>query len=224
MQQLLTPETFEFFARYLLAGYVVIFVRSAFVVGLRPKPTELLVEAVVLSLIVQLFVLPLEWAHGYLTALPSAEDWWEWFRRPPEGLKFFIRVLLVPVALGTMLGLFLQSNFRNSLLRRFSLPVVHPVRRAHDFAFGVDRSAGFVEVTYEDGTKVAGWFGENSLAATDDRRSDLFLERAYIIKDDGDWVEPSPPKSVLISLSSVRTIEFIPEENDPNGEQDNNAG
>jgi len=51
--QLLAPDTFEFFARYLLAGYVVIIVRARWVAGLRPKTAEQIVEAVLFSLIVQ---------------------------------------------------------------------------------------------------------------------------------------------------------------------------
>lgn len=214
MANLLSPETFEFFARYLLAGYVVIFVRSGFILGLRPRPAELLIEAVILSLIVQLFVLCASTIHGWAISLPITSGLWDWLRSPPERLEFALRILLAPVLLGWTLGKFLQSGWRNNLLRRFSLPVVHPVRRAHDYAFGSNRSAGLVEITYEDGTKIGGWFGENSLAATDDNRTDLYLERAYVIGEEGNWTEPRPPRSVLINLNGVRSIEFlIPEEN-----------
>ena len=217
MANLLTPETFEFFARYLLAGYVVIFVRSAFVVGLRPRPTELLIEAVILSLLVQLFAVGLEAGHDVLRSNLSESVVPAWFQTPPDLLKLAIRVLVIPAMLGALLGIFLQSTWRSGILRRLSLPVVHPVRRAHDFAFGMDRAPGLVEITFEDGTKVAGWFGESSLASTDDQRSDLYLERAYLIDEKGDWQELSPPRAILVSLSRVRTIEFLLEQEMENG-------
>lgn len=143
MTNLLSPDTFEFFARYLLAGYVVIFVRSAFILGLRPKPTELLIEAVILSLIAQLLVFGVEVAHEW-SDLNLKENLPGWLLKPSEVLKLTIGVLFVPALLGILLGLFLQSNWRNGILRRLSLPVVHPVRKAHDFAFGHDRQPGYV--------------------------------------------------------------------------------
>ncbi|MDO6730748.1 DUF6338 family protein [Marinovum sp. 2_MG-2023] len=225
MTNLLTPDTFEFFARYLLAGYVVIFVRSAFVVGLRPKPAELLMEAVILSLVAQFLVVGIEVGHDSVVSRKwSTDKLPEWLLVPPENLKLIVRVLLVPAALGCTLGLFLQSNWRNGVLRRFSLPVVHPVRKAHDYAFGHERPPGLVEITFEDGTKIGGWFGENSLAATDETRSDLYLERAYLINDDGDWQETVTPRAILIKLRNVRSIEFLLSEDSIDDDETANAG
>lgn len=224
MTQLLSPDTFEFFARYLLAGYVVIFVRSAFVLGLRPKPTELLIEAVILSLVAQMLLFVLEALHQVVVHSAWAEDLFPvWVVAPQETFVLAVRVLVVPTILGCILGLFLQSNWRNGVLKRFSLPVVHPVRRAHDFAFGNNRPPGLVEITFEDGTKIAGWFGENSLAATDDTRSDLYLERAYLIDDQGNWKNPSEPRSILISLQNVRSVEFLLEK-ETDDDEPNDAG
>ena len=44
MQQLFTPESFEFFARYLLSGFIIILVRSKFVIANQPKPMEVFIE------------------------------------------------------------------------------------------------------------------------------------------------------------------------------------
>lgn len=223
--QLLAPDTFEFFARYLLAGYVVIFVRSAFVLGLRPKLAETLIEAIILSLIVQLLLVVVEAVLGLLIVLEWLKiDFPTWVIAPPDTLKLAFRVLIVPALVGCMLGLFLQSGWRNGVLRRLSLPVVHPVRRAHDFAFGYNRQPCLVEVTFEDGTKVAGWFGENSLASTDDARSDLYLERAYLIDDKGDWTEPKEPRAILVSLRNARSIEFLLSKDEKDDDTQNDVG
>lgn len=197
MAALLTPETFEFFARYLLAGYIVIIVRSRFVIGLRPNPTELIVEAIIFSLIVQLIVEGL-----YLFA--ALNIWRQSTSDVSQRVRLFVEVLVLPALFGAALGWNLSSGWKNAVLRRLSVPVVHPVQRAHDFAFGVNRAPGFVIVTYEDGTVLRGFFGEQSLASSDPERSDLFLERIYG-EEDGD----EPTRSALISLSGVRSIEFI---------------
>ena len=58
MVDLIDPANFDFFARYLLSGLIVIWIRSTFVNAERPKLTEMVVEAVILSLVNQLaFVL-----------------------------------------------------------------------------------------------------------------------------------------------------------------------
>ena len=196
MTQLLTPETFEFFARYLLAGYIVLSMRARFVTAERPKPTETLFEAVILSLVNQLvfqvLLLPLDVLRTSVLA---------------PRLLFFGEVLALPAILGTLLGLNLKRGWNRAWLRRLAMPVLHPIRRAHDFAF-LDRTECFVILTYEDGIVVRGFFGGGSLAATDDGRSDIYLERLY----DGDWNEPEPGRSGLFSLSGVRSIEFLDEE------------
>ena len=207
MQTLLNPATFEFFATYLLAGYIVIIVRSRFVIGLQPKPAELVIEAVVFSLINQLLASLLGQLFTWfgpselILVLAGQQD-----------ALFFGKVLVLPTLLGLLLGYNLSAGWKNAVLRRLSLPIVHPVQRAHDFAFGVDRTTGFVLVTYFDGTSIAGLFGERSLAATDNDRSDLFLESLYTIAEDGQWAEATPKRSALINLAQVRTIEFFESE------------
>lgn len=199
MAQLITRETFEFFARNLLAGYVIIIVRSYFVVGARPKVTDLVIEAVVLSLINQFVFLALEpvlrteWVTQYASAR----------------LPLITEVLVLPSAIGVLFGFTLARGWSSAILRRLSVPATSPVQRGYDFAFGQQRSPSFVIVTYEDGTVVRGYYGEQSLAATDAQRSDIFLERLYAEGQDGQWNEMEPTRSGLLSLKGVRSIEFL---------------
>ncbi|EGJ20728.1 hypothetical protein RSWS8N_01580 [Cereibacter sphaeroides WS8N] len=193
MNSLITPDNFEFFARYLLAGLIVISVRSRFVVGERPKLTEQLVEAVALSLINQLAFLFLASLWSLVPAAPVL---------PARGV-FFLEVLVLPATLGALFG------WNRSLLRRLSMPVQNPARRAYDFAFGKHRGPSFVIVTFTDGTVVHGLFGEESLAASDGNRGDIYLERLYHVADDGQWAEVVPPRAMLLSLEGMRSIEFL---------------
>lgn len=206
MPQLLSPDTFEFFARYLLAGYVVIAVRARFIAGIRPKPAEVLIEAVILSLINQFLFgvwLLCPWISNALTQAPQ--------------FRTMLEVVVQPVFLGCVFGLNLSAGWKNAFLRRISIPVVHPTERAHDFAFA-GREPCFVIVTYEDGTSVRGYFGPNSIAASDEGRSDLYLERLYGDPEDGTdtWVELAPSRGAWMSLAAVRSIEFLEVENAQN--------
>ena len=212
MIQHISPDTFEFFASYLLAGYVVIIVRSRFILGVRPKPAELIVEAIVFSLINQLLASLISELSNY-TGLSHWLDSTGVLPGSDSKLYFFLKVLALPALLGIILGYNLSAGWKNALLRRLSMPVVHPVQRGYDFAFGNGREPGFVIVKYFDETTVLGFFGENSLAASDPERSDLYLERLYFINESGSWQEPDPPRSGLVNLRDVRSIEFL----DPEG-------
>lgn len=98
-------------------------------------------------------------------------------------------------------------------LSRIVSPNFHPTERAYDYAFTVGRGPSFVIVTYRDGTQVYGYFGPRSLAGSDEARSDIFLERLYTLSEDGQWIEASPPRSAILMLADLRSIEFIAREN-----------
>jgi len=201
LSELLNPGNFEFFARYLLAGYVVMIVRSGFVAARRPKTTELIVEAVIFSLINQIAFQLIIWP------VPN-----QFLEIIGDRSQFFIQILVLPAIIGSILGLSLSRGWNNAVLRRLSLPISQPVHRAHDFAFTNDRAAGLIIITYFDGTVVYGYFGEQSLAASDTERSDIYLERLYNVASDGQWSELSPPRGALLALRDVRSIEFLEEE------------
>lgn len=199
MIDLISPANFDFFARFLLAGLIIISIRSRFVVGERPRLTEMLVEAVILSLINQLVFLLLTSLAGFF--IPQLAL--------PLRLSFFLEVLALPVVLGSLFGWNLSRGWNESLLRRLSMPVQNPTRRAYDFAFTQHDREGFVILTYADGMQVHGYFGENSLAASDPQRSDIYLERLYDVDEAGQWQEKTPPSGALLMLDGIRSIEFL---------------
>ena len=143
MVQLLSPETFEFFATYLLAGYVVIIVRSGFILGVRPKPAELAVEAIIFSLVNQMLATLIADVSS-VTGLANWLDTSVGILDSDSKLFFFLKVLVLPALLGMILGYNLSAGWKNALLRRLSMPVTHPVRKGYDFAFGNERDTGLV--------------------------------------------------------------------------------
>ncbi len=204
LTDLVRPESFEFFARYFLAGFIIFSVRGRFVLGERPRSGEVVFEAIVLSLINQLIFLLL------MSALEVGFDRLSGTRvtLAPRSV-FFAEVLVLPAILGAVFGWNLRGGWNAAILRRLSMPVVHPTRRAYDFAFA-ERDPCFVIVSFQDGTVVHGYFGEHSLAASDPQRSDIFLERIYSVGDDTIWTGSEPARSVLLSLTNLRSIEFLP--------------
>lgn len=212
MTQLLSPDTFEFFARYLLAGYVVILVRSRFVAGLQPRAAELVFEAIILSLWVQVFSIALAGSAQFLGLTAwldtQIEDGWRSGR-----LVLLLEILLLPVALGMLFGWSLTAGWKNALFRRLSVPIIHPVRTGYDFWFGAEPKPSVLILTFEDGTVISGYFGQNSLAASDPARRDIYLEYLYTQTEDGEWGEPKVKRSAIISLESVRSIEILEAEN-----------
>jgi hypothetical protein len=210
MLDFLSPSNFDFFARFFLSGFIIFSVRSRYVLGEKPKATEVIFESIILSLLNQLVFLILAPSVSYLSGfLPVA------LIQTTSALSggrtaFFAEILVLPALLGVLFGAVLRQGWNSAVLRRLAMPVVHPTRRAYDFAFGDNRQESFVIVTYADGTTVYGFFGANSLAASDGERSDLYLERLYDVREDGTWVATIPPKSALLVLRDLRTIEFIP--------------
>jgi len=206
MAALLTPETFEFFALYLLAGYVTIMVRSRFVVTRRPSTTDSIVEAVIFSLVNQFLFAMITWpiAPEYMAFLGTRGN-------------LLLQILVLPAVLGIVLGLNLARGWNNAILRRFSMPISQPVQRAHDYAFST-REPGFVIVSYEDGSAIQGFFGEASLASSDPNYNDLFLEQVYDVDSQGQWTNMYPERSMLLSLKGVRSIEFLKDVGDTNGQ------
>ena len=203
MAELLRPETFEFFARYLLAGFIVISVRSRLTASRSPKPGEILLDAVVLSLVNQVVFLggrALLESSGILS--PASEN------AGINSLHFYVEILVCPVLLGILIGRLAGSGTVGFVLRRLSMPGTHPIAEAYDFAFAGGQQKGFVILTFDDGTVIYGYFGDLSLAASDENRSDIYLESLYTVVQD-QWTLADPPRAAWISLAGIRSIEFL---------------
>jgi hypothetical protein len=207
-----SPLTFEFFARYVIAGFIIFLIRNAFVVGERPKLGDISLDVVLFGLVNQLVWQFIVWVSGGFASMAKA------LSTSPQaftGLKlddnliFYLEVLFLPIAIGLVSGKLLRNGWQSVALRTLSMPIVDPIPRAYDHVFSM-RSEGFVIVTYKDGTQIFGYYGSDSRAGRDPNRSELYLERMYEPgKDDGQWKEVKPPRSVLLSLSELRSIEFI---------------
>lgn len=208
MADFIDPENFEFFARYFLAGFILASVRSRYVLGERPRAAEFIFESVILSLLNQMVFLFLVFLATILCEIlvPDTAGILAWMSA--TRVPFFLETLALPVMLGLFLDLALRRGWSEAVLRSLAMPIIHPTRRAFDFAFGDITTKRFVIVTYADGTVVYGFFGANSLTSSDPANRDIYLELLYDVVD-GVWRPTMPPKSALLLLRDLRSIEFI---------------
>ena len=198
MNGLLSPETFEFFARYLLAGLVFLAARSWVVAGERLKPNETIIEGVILSLINQMVWL-------------AAFGWFEWGSQSPlPQPALVLQVVVQPAILGWAFGRLLTAGLAPLGLRRLIMPVSRPVSDAFDLAVERIPGSAFIIVTYEDGTIVCGLFSQDSHASFDQNVGGIYIESLCTREADESWTESDPPRSAWISMTGVRSVEFLP--------------
>ena len=201
MQQLLAPETFEFFARYFIAGWVFLSVRSWSVKGERPKPNEVIFEAVTLSLINQLITL--------LTTRGLLSGWA--FLAPDSTQLLVAEILVQPALLGLSVGYLAERNWMPDGLRRLLMPALQPVSSALGFAVDQIDAPSYIIISYEDGHRIYGYFGTESFARSEGIGG-IFIERLYILSEDEEWIAAEPKRSGWVSLDGAQTIEFISSE------------
>ncbi len=210
-KDLITPETFEFFARYVLSGFLIILVANAFIFGRKPKTSEALLEIVLYSLLNQLVWFLLSslvlWFHGLFVEvgvlLPDR-------LKPNANVSFYLQVLVQPVAIGWLIGLSRRNRWLHPISRALSLPIADPYPRAYDHVFAEFEGEKLVIVAFEDGKNIYGLFGYNSRASRDPEHSEIYVQQLYDVDGTGKWKASDPPKSAFINLDGVRAIEFIP--------------
>ena len=218
MPDIFRPDTFDFFARYFLAGFIIASVRSRYVIGEKPASSELIYEAIILSLLNQLVFQTIASVLAWIEAFLPSWSFTLWIGQFLSHFSVQIETLALPALLGLVSGLVLRAEWNTPILKRLAMPIIHPTVRAYDYAFGDITTDRFVIITYFDGTVIYGYFGTQSLASSASDRGDIFIERLYDLKD-GVWTPTEPPKSALLILKDLRSIEFI----EPQREKDDGA-
>lgn len=202
MERLLSPETFEFLARYFLAGWVFLSIRSWQVKGERPRPNDVLFEAITLSLFNQLLslaTLPLA------SNLLSIDD-----DTPLLIIEVFLQPAIIGFVIGGSFGWLADRDALPDGIRRLFMPSFKPVSEAYAFAFDQLKGPAYVIMSYPNERAVYGYFGTNSIADSDPTGGGIFIELLYSVGHDGQWV--SEDRSAWLSFHDILSIEFISEE------------
>ncbi len=129
MPDIFNPNTFDFFARYFLAGFILSTVRARYVIGEKPGASEVVYEAIILSLLNQLIFQALaslaSWLEPHAVGLPPVA----WAYDTANHFAFQIETLLLPALLGVLSGYALRSKWNLPILRHLAMPIVHPTLR-----------------------------------------------------------------------------------------------
>lgn len=171
-------------------------------------------QALSLSLIVQIVVLPLtvRWLLPIKDEMAAHLD--------QVALWLLITVMLVPVLGGYAAGRLtdLLADPRSSIVTgRVRRLIAHAWRAPApptiwDWLFTTNAPYGrFLIVEFKDGKRVAGVFAEGSMALTSPEPQGIFLVSEWIVNDEGDIVRPVPGScGLMIPLNAeVRWIRVL---------------
>ena len=125
-----------------------------------------------------------------------------------QALVWFVIVFLVPIALGLIRAEIAQNDHLGCLFRWLRLRPINPIPTGWDWQFS-RMEPRFVLVTLEDGTELAGYFGEKSMASSDPDRRDIYLEQAFSVPEGGGpWTLVDGTEGVYIDGAKIVSIEF----------------
>src|SRR5215216_2453200 len=191
-------ENFHLILLFVVPGLVALFVRSKFITGRTPSPTENVLSFVVLSLVYySLTILVIE--HAFSVQEP-------WLAR---AAIWILLVLVGPALFGFVLGVAAQKEWADWLADKVGLTVVHVIPAAWDWRFcKVPRGGMFIMVTLTSDERVAGLFANNSFASSDKGERDLYIEEEYTVTAEGVWKPRHEKVGILIALREIKYIEF----------------
>ena len=125
-------------------------------------------------------------------------------------LVAFSVLLLVPTFIGVLIAFLEDRDFIRGLFRWFRLSLLHLSPSAWDtrFKFFAKNRFVYAIVTLTDGRTVYGYFGDASVASSDTKERDLYLQKVYKLDDQGTWLLIPDSAGILISGSTIGSIEF----------------
>ncbi len=182
---LLKPETFEFFARFVLSGFLIILVVNAFIFGKKPKAGEQLLEIILYSLFNQLIWFLIASLGFWVLSRDGQISNRELRIIPSKDLQFHLQVLVQPLALGALLGLARKNRWFHPVSRALSLPISDPYPRAYDHVFAEFVGEAPIAVHCVEVPSVFGKYGFDASASRDPNYSELYVERLYAVSEDG---------------------------------------
>lgn len=183
---------------FIVPGLVALSVRSKFITGRSPSPTENIFTFVVLSLVY--YALSVFFIEKVFTIQEP------WLAR---ALAWILLLLIGPAIFGFLLGVAAQKEWGAWFANRIGLSVVHVIPAAWDWRFSrIARPGMFIMVTLTSGERVGGLFGKDSFASSDIKERDLYIEEEYTVTEEGAWLVRPEKIGVLISAKEIRYIEF----------------
>jgi hypothetical protein len=126
------------------------------------------------------------------------------------GVTWLLIIFVAPIALGLICASISQRRWLRVVYHRLRLRSIDPIPTGWDWKFSRTGPC-YVLVTLRDQIELAGYFGDDSMASSDPAFRDLYLEKVYTIRDDGQWVPREESKGVYIEGSQIIFVEFFNE-------------
>ncbi|MCY3751448.1 MAG: DUF6338 family protein [Gammaproteobacteria bacterium] len=182
----------------LVPGLIVLSVRSQFLTGRRPPHSAALLSYLTVSVIYYALALP--FVHFILSFQEAGNS--------KVLLTWFALIFIGPALLGLLLGVNIQKDLFRRALKYCGLNPIHVIPTAWDWKFG-NMTEQWVLVTLKDGTRFAGFCGDESFMSSDPSERDIYIQWTYDIDDQNKWSSRGE-SGVLIAAAEVQTIEFWP--------------
>ncbi len=191
-------DNFYIILAFIVPGLVIVYIRSRFISGRTPSHSQNVLGYITLSLLYYVFALPI------VEPALQLEDPWE-----ARAAVWLSLTLIGPALFGLFLGAWAQREWGARIALKLGLTTIHVIPTAWDWRFSkIPRGGMFVMVTLTSGESVAGFFGPNSFASSDDSERDIYIEEEYSVDDKGIWSPRSAKVGILIPVKEIRNVEF----------------
>jgi hypothetical protein len=192
MDNFWTPAALGLFIGFFIPGFIAQKIYGLIVPGDEPEATTFITSAVAYSSLNYAIAAPVVWglwlagvlANLYVAAVVLA-------------LALLVLPALLPIG-----WLWVR---RQPWLRARTLS---PIKRPWDFVFNGQREY-WVIVTFKDGEKMGGIYGKHSFSSSYPRKEQIYLEKTWVLGEDGLFVHEAPEtKGVIILSDEIVSIEL----------------
>lgn len=194
-----TPANLLILLQFVAPGFLIVYFRSLFVTRRQAAFKDNLLFFITVSVIYGFLFLP--FAPLFAAAALSGH-YGKW-------LLWAALLILLPISLGVLAGVAVQRGWVKKLLARARIQPISPYPTGWDWSFSQLMGPTYLIVTLDDGTQIAGLFGERSLAASDLTNKDIFIEELFDLHENT-WSQRPAKQGILITGKSIRHIEFMP--------------
>lgn len=199
--QPLTPENIKFFLIVFLPGIVCVKVHDLFHPSDRKSLSEASIEAAVCGLLNLGF-----WFWSLKVVLS------EGFHTNHPGLAVLFGIgagIITPAALAVLWHKTRTSIWVARQLKRIGLALDYPTKNGWDRYFSRGEFC-FVRCHLKDGSRVGGYYGDKSYAATFPQPADVYIEKTWLLDDSGEFVrEMEGTAGMVVRAADCHFIEFL---------------
>lgn len=137
---------------------------------------------------------------------------------PTLYILFYVAVLL----LGPVLWPLLWFKLRTTEFVQKIFPT-HPTGKPWDWLFQ-QKKAYWVVVHFKDGRKAGGLYSNKSFASSAPEAEQIYLEKAYLINDDGILERPLTGTAGVLIVGEIASVELFHIDGESNGEREREQG